>query len=92
MLGGGKIGHITELISYVSYSNREIDERLVRRYPLTEQGDSEFVSVIIFHIVTNLVGILLLTLAIIILQKNVKWARRVNPVIVTAAFILESPM
>ena len=91
LLASGKIGHIVQLVSMVSWNDRSLDERLVRRYPFTEEGDSEYIQIVILHIAENLLGIFLLLLAVYTLKKNVQVARVVNPVIVTLAFLLETP-
>lgn len=41
----GKLGHMVEVISNITYDSRERDERLVKRYPLTTEGDKEYLQV-----------------------------------------------
>ena len=91
LLASGKIGHIVQLVSMVSWNDRSLDERLVRHYPFTEEGDSEYFQIVMLHIAENLLSIILLLLAVYTLKKNVQVARVVNPVIVTMAVLLEIP-
>jgi uncharacterized membrane protein len=42
-----KVGHIMVLVSTITYIRRDVDPRLEQLYPLTEEGDSEFMAVTI---------------------------------------------
>jgi len=39
-----KLGHIMVLISTITYLKRDVDPRLERLYPFTEEGDEEFLT------------------------------------------------
>ena len=90
----GKIGHIYQLIAKLTFEKgrREDFPPLDQNYPSTPEGDERFYNHSLFVIAQHLVTISLMLIVICLLRRNLKWARRVNPILLTLAFMFDLPV
>ena len=61
-------------------------------YPNTEEGNRDHFRDSITVICVHIFAALLFLIGIILLLKNLKWARRLNPALLTLSFVLEPPI
>ena len=88
-----KVGHVIETTKTITYKERTRWESdyLLERYPDTPESNERYFWESIYVTIQHIVAISLLMIAIILLQKNLKWARRINPFILTIAFASDRP-
>ena len=87
-----KVGHISQIISQATFVSIEEEPFLMKMYPDTDEGKEAFMQAIVLTTCQHLFGISLYIVGIILLNKNQDLARKVNPIIITFAFVIELPI
>ena len=92
---GAKIGNIAELFAVLYYARDRyaIDKVLSEHYPPGPDNENTLLDRHCFIVLAiNLFGIMLLVVAVLLLKKNLSLARKMNPVLITVAFMIERPL
>ena len=89
-----KLGHIWNAVGQMTYefNDRDKDVFLVKKYPKTDEGDQAYVQACTLAILQHVFAASIFITGIILLNKNLDLARKVNPVILTLSFVLDQPI
>ena len=88
-----KVGHLTQTISTITFRKHMRDwPPLNENYPDTPEDDDRFYNDTLIVTAQHMLCISFLIVAISLLQRNLKWARRINPIILTLAFVFDLPV
>ena len=94
LLASAKGGHIVQIVAAMTY-NAEVhrsDDFVLSLYPYTDEGTTAFEQALLIALIQHVIGISLFVVALVLLHKKLSWARMINPVILTFAFVLETPI
>lgn len=85
------IVRVIELLTW-GEERRKTDAVLLMRYPDTEVGQAEYKYDAMLVIVQILLTQICYIGASLILKNSLKWARRLNPIILTLALVFQKPI
>ena len=90
----GKTGHIRHTVSSLTHLWEETrnSSPIYENYPQTPEGDERFTREALIVIAQHTFATLLVSMGIILLHYNLKWARRINPWTLTLAFAFDLPI
>lgn len=94
ILISGKVGHLVQLVTSITY-DMEVTRAaspIVENYADTPEDDQRFLRDALVVAAQHLFAILLLLAGIGLLSRNLKWARWLNPIMLTVAFAFELPI